>query len=111
VNIGIAEAKYFLGQYDEAFEHAEEALNKALTPGTKGEALTLMAMIYENTEPMAIEEAIATWEELRSVEGISAESLALAQSHLKLLYDLLPTPTPTSTPLASDMGSRGTVAI
>lgn len=111
VNMGIAEAKYLLEQYDEAFENADLALAKAVAPGEKSEALTLMAMIYENTEPIAIEEAIATWEEVMTVEGINAETLALAQSHLRLLYDLLPTPTPTPTPLANKIGGAGIRAI
>lgn len=101
VSLGIAESQYVLGDYEAALENVELAIQGAAKPEETRDALILKAMVFENTEPMALQEAIATWESVQAMEGIDAETRSLAQSHLKLLRDLLPTPAPTATPLAA----------
>jgi tetratricopeptide (TPR) repeat protein len=101
VNMGIAESQYVLGEYEGALENVERAMEHATQSEEAAEALVLKAMIFENQEPISLEEAIETWKKVQDIENLDSETRSLAQSHLKLLRDLLPTPTPTPTPLAA----------
>ncbi len=101
VNMGIAQSLYVLGEYEGALENVERAMEHASQSEEAAEALALKAMIFESQEPISLEEAIETWEKVQDIENLNSEIRSLAQSHLRLLRDLLPTPTSTATPLAA----------
>ncbi len=73
----------------------------------KGEAYALLGMIFEDTSPPRIEDALSNWCLLLTVENARPEAKALAQTHIDELTGVGPTrtatlsPTPSQTPPAS----------
>jgi hypothetical protein len=98
-----------------AFEAANAALGDAIQNEKdpvirdfkKGEAYALLGMIFEDTSPPRIEDALSNWYLLLTVENALPETKALAQAHILELTGEGPTrtatvsPTPSLTPEAS----------
>jgi tetratricopeptide (TPR) repeat protein len=109
IQYGIARAYYGLKQMVAAFEAANEALGDAIQtekdPLTrdikKGEAYALLGMIFEDTSPPRIEDALSNWYLLLSVENALPETKALAQAHILELTGEGPTRTATVSPTPS----------
>ncbi|HMK09481.1 MAG TPA: tetratricopeptide repeat protein, partial [Anaerolineales bacterium] len=116
IQYGTARAYYGQKQMVAAFEAANTALGDAISDEKdpiirdqkKGEAYALLGMIFEDTDPPRIEDALSNWYLLLTVENARPETRALAQSHILELTGKGPTrtatisPTPSLTPQASD---------
>jgi tetratricopeptide (TPR) repeat protein len=115
IQFGIARSYYGLRQMVAAFEAANAALGDAIQNEKdpvirdfkKGEAYALLGMIFEDTSPPRIEDALSNWYLLLTVENALPETKALAQAHILELTGEGPTrtatvsPTPSLTPEAS----------
>jgi tetratricopeptide (TPR) repeat protein len=115
IQYGTARAYYGKKEMVAAFEAANTALGDAINDEKdpvirdrkKGEAYALLGMIFEDTSPPRIEDALSNWYLLLSVENARPEVKALAQAHIDELTGVGPTrtatlsPTPSQTPPAS----------
>ena len=115
IQYGTARAYYGLKQMSAAFEAANTSLGDAIRDEKdpiirdqkKGEAYALLGMIFEDTTPPRIEDALSYWRLLLTVENARPETKALAQAHILELTGEGPTrtatlsPTPSQTPAAT----------
>ncbi|MBM2843903.1 MAG: hypothetical protein HW404_1740 [Anaerolineales bacterium] len=115
IQYGTARSYYGLKQMVAAFEAANSALGDAINDEKdavirdqkRGEAYALLGMIFEDTFPPRIEDALSNWRLLLTVENARPETKALAQTHILELTGEGPTrtatlsPTPSQTPAAS----------
>jgi len=115
IQYGTARSYYGLKQMVAAFEAANTALGDAINDEKdpvirdqkRGEAYALLGMIFEDTFPPRIEDALSNWRLLLTVENARPETKALAQAHILELTGEGPTrtatlsPTPSQTPPAS----------
>jgi hypothetical protein len=92
-----------------AFQAANTALGDAINDENdplirdqkKGEAYALLGMIFEDTSPPRIEDALSNWRLLLTVENARPETKALAQVHILELTGKGPTRTATVSPTVS----------
>jgi len=116
IQYGTARSYYGLKQMVAAFEAANTALGDAINDEKdpvirdqkRGEAYALLGMIFEDTFPPRIGDALSNWRLLLTVENARPETKALAQTHILELTGEGPTrtptlsPTPSQTPVASE---------
>jgi tetratricopeptide (TPR) repeat protein len=109
IQYGTARAYFGLKEMVAAFEAANTALGDAINDEKdpvirdqkKGEAYALLGMIFEDTQPPRIEDALSNWYLLLTVENARPETKALAQAHIDELTGVGPTRTPTLSPTPS----------
>jgi tetratricopeptide (TPR) repeat protein len=115
IQYGTARSYYGLKQTVAAFEAANASLGDAINDEKdpiirdqkKGEAYALLGMIFEDTAPPRIQDALSNWYLLLTVANARPETKALAQAHIDELTGVGPTrtatlsPTPSQTPAAS----------
>ena len=109
IQYGTARSYYGLKEMAAAFEAANTALGDAINDEKdplirdqkKGEAYALLGMIFEDTDPPRLEDALSNWYLLLTVENARPETKALAQSHIAELTGEGPTRTPTLSPTPS----------
>jgi tetratricopeptide (TPR) repeat protein len=115
IQYGTARSYYGLKQMVAAFEAANASLGDAINDEKdplfrdqkRGEAYALLGMIFEDTTPPRIEDALSNWHLLLAVENARPETKALAQAHILELTGEGPTrtatlsPTPSQTPAPS----------
>jgi tetratricopeptide (TPR) repeat protein len=109
IQYGTARAYYGLNEMAAAFEAANKALGDAIADEKdpvirdqkKGEAYALLGMIFEDTDPPRIEDALSNWYLLRALEFARPETIALAEAHILELTGEGPTRTPTLSPTPS----------
>src|SRR3972149_251918 len=90
IQYGTARSYYGLKQMVAAFEAANTALGDAIKDEKdpvirdqkRGEAYALLGMIFEDTSPPRIQDALSNWRLLLTVENARPETKALAPTHI-----------------------------
>ena len=109
IQYGTARSYYGLKQMVAAFGAANTALGDAIKDEKdpvirdqkRGEAYALLGMIFEDTTPPRIADALSNWRLLLTVANAHPETKALAQAHILELTGEGPTRTATLSPTPS----------
>jgi tetratricopeptide (TPR) repeat protein len=108
IHYGLAQSYFGLQNLVEAINASNTALATAIEEEDpqvrdrkKAEVYVLLATIFENTSPPRLDDAINNWGLLLALPNASAESKALAESHIAELRGEGPTRTPTLSPTPS----------
>jgi tetratricopeptide (TPR) repeat protein len=108
IHYGLAQAYFGLGDLVEAIRSANTALSMAIDEDDpvfrdrkKGDVYSLLATIFENTNPPRVDDALNNWGLLVSLENARPELIALAESHILELRGEGPTRTATVSPTPS----------
>jgi len=99
--LAIAEAFYLQGDLPAALDALDSLLESTLPQRALAEAYALRALVFENSLPPRVEEAIRDWESVLELEAASSVTQAMAQAHLRNLLASTPTPSATRTPTAT----------
>ena len=97
LELGLAKAWYLVGEYREALNSANAAIDASPSDRHRAEAYAARALIQEATTPPQLEDAAFSWRLLLALPDAAPETRALAESHLFALTGEGPTPTPPLT--------------
>lgn len=104
---GLGVANYHLGEFEDALQYLNTALEFATEVRTiairerkSAEIYRTRALIYE-TNPELINDAIREWEWILGLESVLPETRAMAEQHYAELTGTGPTRTPTPTPTSA----------
>jgi tetratricopeptide (TPR) repeat protein len=93
---GFAQAWYRFGEYPVALRWANDAIETSPNDRKRAEAYAIRAIIYEDTNPPLVDDAVFTWNLILGLAEASPETRSLAEAHLQELTGVGPTRTPTS---------------